>query len=164
MQLFVTFASFLALATVGYGQTPTKVTAFKDGPTNLGMYVYVPKKLTTPAPIIVAIHHCQGSATGYASETKYQPLADSHGFILIYPNSRSSGGCFDVSSTACKCTCLLVRPAIMFSFDEGSVLIQLLIYSPDPRWWRRQPNHREHGQIRSGQLRRRCEQDICDWD
>ncbi|KAF1965540.1 putative Acetylxylan esterase A [Bimuria novae-zelandiae CBS 107.79] len=64
------------------------------------MYVYVPSNLKKPAPILVAIHHCQGSATGYASETKYQPLANSKGFIVIYPNSRSSGGCFDVASTA----------------------------------------------------------------
>ncbi|KAH8884990.1 putative Acetylxylan esterase A [Thozetella sp. PMI_491] len=64
------------------------------------MYVYVPKKLATPAPILVAVHHCQGSAQQYSTESKYQPLADSKGFIIIYPNSRSSGGCFDVASTA----------------------------------------------------------------
>jgi poly(3-hydroxybutyrate) depolymerase len=99
MQLLTTFAT-LALATLGNCQSTTKVIAFKDGPTNLGMYVYVPKKLTAPAPIIVAIHHCQGSAQAYSTESHYMPLADQHGFILIYPNSRSSGGCFDVASTA----------------------------------------------------------------
>ncbi|TVY81090.1 putative acetylxylan esterase A [Lachnellula suecica] len=100
MQLLTAFASVAALAAAGTCQSITKVSGFNSGPTSLGMYVYVPKTLTKPAPIVVAIHHCQGSAQGYSTETKYMPLADSHGFILIYPNSRSSGGCFDVSSTA----------------------------------------------------------------
>ncbi|KAK3326866.1 putative Acetylxylan esterase A [Apodospora peruviana] len=64
------------------------------------MYVKVPKNLKTPAPIVVAVHHCQGSAQGYSGETKYQSLADQYGFIVIFPNSRSSGGCFDVASQA----------------------------------------------------------------
>jgi len=100
MQLLSTLATLAALVTIGNCQGITKVNAFKDGPTSLGMYVYVPKKLASPAPIIVAIHHCQGSAQAYSTESHYMPLADTHGFILIYPNSRSSGGCFDVSSTA----------------------------------------------------------------
>jgi len=100
MHLLSNLAVLIALTTFGNAQSISKVSGFNSGPTNLGMYVYVPKKLTTPAPIIVAIHHCQGSATAYSTETKYMPLADSHGFILIYPNSRSSGGCFDVASTA----------------------------------------------------------------
>jgi acetylxylan esterase len=90
----------VTLATVVTAQAPTKVNDFNLGPTKLGMYVYVPSNLKKPAPIVVAIHHCQGSATGYSSETKYQPLANSKGFIIIYPNSKSGGGCFDVASTA----------------------------------------------------------------
>jgi poly(3-hydroxybutyrate) depolymerase len=108
MQLLTTIATFAALATIGNCQGITKVSAFKDGPTGLGMYVYVPKKLTSPAPIVVAIHHCQGSAQAYSTESHYMPLADQHGFILIYPNSRSSGGCFDVASTASEFLPLLL--------------------------------------------------------
>lgn len=88
------------LSGLATAQAPQKVNDFTGGPTNLGMYVYKPANLKTPAPIVVAVHHCQGSATGYAGSTKYQPLANSKGFLVIYPNSRSSGGCFDVSSTA----------------------------------------------------------------
>lgn len=99
MQLVTVLASLTALAATGFCQI-TKVNDFNAGPTKLGMYVYVPKNLKTPAPVVVAVHHCQGSAQGYSTETKYMPLADSKGFILIYPNSRSSGGCFDVASTA----------------------------------------------------------------
>jgi len=88
------------LTPLATAQAPQKVNDFNLGPTNLGMYVYKPSNLKTPAPIVVAVHHCQGSATGYASETKYQPLANSKGFLIIYPNSKSGGGCFDVASTA----------------------------------------------------------------
>ncbi|KAI1212045.1 carbohydrate esterase family 1 protein [Annulohypoxylon truncatum] len=99
MQVLSTLAT-LALAAVGSCQSITKVNDFSGTPTNLGMYVYVPTSLQTPAPIIVAVHHCQGSAQGYSTESKYLSLADQHNFIVIYPNSRSSGGCFDVSSDA----------------------------------------------------------------
>jgi poly(3-hydroxybutyrate) depolymerase len=100
MQLLANLATLVALAAVGSCQSITKVNDFNASPTKLGMYVYVPSKLTTPAPIIVAVHHCQGSATEFSTETHFMPLAQQHGFIMIYPNSRSSGGCFDVSSTA----------------------------------------------------------------
>ncbi|KAI1137588.1 carbohydrate esterase family 1 protein [Hypoxylon sp. FL0543] len=99
MKLLSTITT-LAIATVGSSQSITKVNDFSGTPTNLGMYVYVPSNLKTPAPIVVAVHHCQGSAQGYSTESHYMPLATQHGFILIYPNSRSSGGCFDVSSDA----------------------------------------------------------------
>ncbi len=96
---WTTLAGAVALAAIGSCQI-TKVSDFSAGPTKVGMYVHVPKTLKSPAPIIVAVHHCQGSAQQYSTETKYMPLADQHGFILIYPNSKSSGGCFDVASTA----------------------------------------------------------------
>ncbi len=35
------------------------------------------------------------------------PLADKHNFILIYPNSKSGGGCFD----------LLPRPPVCSSYS-----------------------------------------------
>ena len=100
MQLTTTLASLVALATVGTAQL-TKVNDFSGTPTKLGMYIKVPKNLKTPAPIVVAVHHCQGSATGYSGSTKYVQLADQYGFIAIYPNSKSGGGCFDVASQAC---------------------------------------------------------------
>jgi acetylxylan esterase len=78
-----------------------QVTGFTSTPTNAKMYIYVPtNKLATP-PIIVAIHHCQGTGPGYFGETQgYAQNADTYGYIVIYPSSPSSGGCWDVSSTA----------------------------------------------------------------
>jgi poly(3-hydroxybutyrate) depolymerase len=99
MRLLATTASVVALATAATGQV-NKVSDFNAGPTKLGMFVHVPKNLKAPAPIVVAVHHCQGSAQAYSTETKYMPLSDQRGFILIYPNSKSGGGCFDVASQA----------------------------------------------------------------
>ena len=101
MQLLTTL-SLAALAALGNAQSLQKVNDFSAGPTKVGMYAVVPANLKKPAPIVVAIHHCQGSAQGYSTETHYMPLATQRGFILIYPNSKSGGGCFDVSSKACK--------------------------------------------------------------
>lgn len=90
----------LASLASALSSTLEQVTAFTDGPTNAGMYVYVPTGVTAPAPIIVAIHYCTGTANAYFTGTQYATLADTHGFIVIYPEAPSSGGCWDVASTA----------------------------------------------------------------
>ncbi|RFU23882.1 hypothetical protein B7463_g12456, partial [Scytalidium lignicola] len=76
------------------------VTAFNQGPTAAQMYIYVPTTKKANAPIILAIHYCSGTGPGYFSATQYANLADTYGFIVVYPSSPSSGGCWDVSSTA----------------------------------------------------------------
>ncbi|KAH7370228.1 putative Acetylxylan esterase A [Rhexocercosporidium sp. MPI-PUGE-AT-0058] len=65
------------------------------------MYVYVPTSKLAKPPIIVAIHHCAGTGPSYFGETQgYAQAADKSGFMIIYPSSPSSGGCWDVSSKA----------------------------------------------------------------
>ena len=64
------------------------------------MYVYIPTTVKSPAPIVLAIHYCTGTGPGYFSATQYATYADTYGYIVIYPSSPSSGGCWDVSSTA----------------------------------------------------------------
>lgn len=78
----------------------TKWGGIRRGPTKAGMYVYVPTKKVDKAPIIVAIHYCTGTAQKYFSGSNCASLADTHGFIVICPNSPSSGGCWDVASTS----------------------------------------------------------------
>lgn len=140
MKVLSTLAT-VAIATIGSCQSITKVNDFNAVPTKLGMYVYVPKTLTTPAPIIVAVHHCQGSAQGYSTESHYIPLADQHGFILIYPNSRSSGGCFDVASDASMCSSSLVLKENVFNLicialkhdggGDSQTIINMVKYAVD---------------------------------
>ena len=63
-------------------------------------YIYVPDKLATNPPIVVAIHYCTGSAQAYYQGTAWASNADSKGFLVIYPSSPHSGTCWDVSSKA----------------------------------------------------------------
>lgn len=102
MRYFSTLASLLALASVGNALTSSlqQVTGFTSTPTGAKMYIYVPTTKVASPPIIVAIHYCQGTAQEYFSGTLYAQYADTYGYIVIYPNSPSSGGCWDVASTA----------------------------------------------------------------
>ncbi|KAI5919184.1 carbohydrate esterase family 1 protein [Camillea tinctor] len=77
-----------------------QVTGFGANPSNTKMYIYVPDKLAESPAIIVAIHYCTGTAQQYYSGSPYARLADTKGFIVIYPESPYSGTCWDVSSKA----------------------------------------------------------------
>jgi acetylxylan esterase len=91
-------ASAVVSVTTALTSSLQEVTAFVTGPTAAKMYIYAPANISTPAPIIVAVHYCTGSGPAYFSATKYASLADTHNFIVIYPSAPSSGGCWDVSS------------------------------------------------------------------
>jgi acetylxylan esterase len=85
----------------GAAQPLVQVTAdIGPNPNNVGMFVYKPAVLAKPTPLIVAIHYCQGSAQDYFTGTQYANLADTLGFIVVYPNSPRAGSCFDVNTNA----------------------------------------------------------------
>ena len=69
-------------------------------PTYVNMYIYVPDTLAAKPAILVASHHCQGTAASTYSETKssFVPLADKNGFIIIFPEA-TGHNCWDVGST-----------------------------------------------------------------
>lgn len=75
-------------------------------PETVSMYLYVPDNLASPAPILVLVHFCGGSAGavfGQAQGGGLVAAADQHGFILVVPqaaNPDSSGRCWDVGSSA----------------------------------------------------------------
>lgn len=99
-------AAALALApTLTQAASLKQVTSFGANTSNTKMYIYVPDALaakgaSTNAPVIVAIHYCTGTAQAYYTGTPYAQLADTHNFIVIYPESPYSGTCWDVSSQA----------------------------------------------------------------
>lgn len=99
LKMFVKTLATVLLSAVGafaaQGQL-VQVTNFGQNPTNVGMFVYKPAKLASPPPLIVAMHYCTGTAQAYFQGTQYANLADTHGFIVIYPNAPDSGGCWDV--------------------------------------------------------------------
>ncbi|KAJ7754215.1 carbohydrate esterase family 1 and carbohydrate-binding module family 1 protein [Mycena maculata] len=80
--------------------TLQQVTNFGSNPTNVGMYVYKPTTVTASPAVIVAIHECTATGPDYFEGSPYASLADTYGFIVIYPSSPNSGTCWDVSSPA----------------------------------------------------------------
>jgi endo-1,4-beta-xylanase len=77
-----------------------EVRGFGNNPSNARMFIYVPDKLAAAPPVLVAIHYCGGNANAYFTGTGYRALADQYGFIVVYPQTTSSDGCFDVHSDA----------------------------------------------------------------
>lgn len=57
---------------------------FKAGPTAAIMYTYVPKSFKKGSPVVVALHHCAGTAPGYFREYPDWPKsADQKGFMMV---------------------------------------------------------------------------------
>lgn len=77
-----------------------QVSDYGSNPAGVPMYVYVPRALASKPGVIVAIHYCTGTAQAYYSGSPYAQLAETYGFVVIYPSSPHSGTCWDVSSTA----------------------------------------------------------------
>jgi poly(hydroxyalkanoate) depolymerase family esterase len=80
----------------------TQVTGFGADPGDIPMYLYVPDDVAPRPGILVAMHGCDGWATGFHQDTEFASLADRHGFVVIYPQANKSANdrsnCFDVWS------------------------------------------------------------------
>src|SRR5206468_13058954 len=91
-------AALLPVATILLAASPSPAATWKTG-VSYGaatvMDLYVPDKPATPAPIVVALHSCGGTAMG--AHAWLQSSADRYGFMLITPTA--DGGCFDASPT-----------------------------------------------------------------
>ncbi|RDW73638.1 hypothetical protein BP5796_07080 [Coleophoma crateriformis] len=99
-RMWSTILSLAVLIPSVLGAALTQVTNFGSNPTNVSMYIYVPDNVVANPPIIVALHYCTGSAAAYFNGTQYAALAETYGYIVIYPEAPSSVKCFDVSSNA----------------------------------------------------------------
>ncbi|WP_026930772.1 extracellular catalytic domain type 1 short-chain-length polyhydroxyalkanoate depolymerase [Glycomyces tenuis] len=109
---FAAVLSGLLLAAAGVAFAPsaaaaslTEVTDFGDNPGNLRMHIYVPDSRPDDPAVLVAMHGCGGSGTGFYSGSEFASLADQYGFIVIYPTATKQtamGNCFDVWSEASK--------------------------------------------------------------
>jgi len=68
-------------------------------PSYVNMYAYVPDQLAAKPPIVVAPHHCQGTAQStYSEMASLVSIADSKGFIMIFPEATGEN-CWDAGST-----------------------------------------------------------------
>ncbi|HEV8547600.1 MAG TPA: PHB depolymerase family esterase, partial [Polyangiaceae bacterium] len=67
-------------------------------PSYVNMYAYVPDGLATNPPIVVAPHHCQGTAQStYSEMASLLSIADKTGFLVIFPEATGEN-CWDAGS------------------------------------------------------------------
>jgi len=93
-------ALLLTLFQLGWAGTYSQVTNFGANPSGAKMFLYKPTKIATNPAVIVAVHYCSGNAQAYYTGTPYASLAETYGYLVIYPESPYSGTCWDVSSKA----------------------------------------------------------------
>jgi poly(hydroxyalkanoate) depolymerase family esterase len=65
-------------------------TADGINPGNLRMSVYVPDKLPSNPPLVVALHGCGQTAADYDRGTGWSHLADRHGFVVVFPEQQTA--------------------------------------------------------------------------
>src|ERR1700712_3848989 len=62
-----------------------EVAEFGDNPGALRMLRYVPPGLPPGAPLVVVLHGCTQTASGYDRGTGWSVLAQRHGFAVLFP-------------------------------------------------------------------------------
>jgi acetylxylan esterase len=100
--LVAALAAITVLPTVlGAANSLIPVSNFGTNPSNVTMYLYLPTVLAPNPPILVNPHWCHGSAQAAFTGTQLATLADTYGYIMIFPNSPNTVDmCWDVSSNA----------------------------------------------------------------
>lgn len=97
LALILTICSIPAVLSAAHNLT--LVPNFGYNPSNVAMYIYVPTKLAPNPPILVNPHWCEGSAQDAFAGTELATLADTYGYIMVFPNSPNTADhCWDVSS------------------------------------------------------------------
>lgn len=87
-------ADFAAADAVTQTAGLTQVSSFGSNPGKLSMYLYTPATLpSTNVPVVVALHGCAQTASAYQG-AGWNTLADELGFIVVYPQTTASAGCF----------------------------------------------------------------------
>jgi feruloyl esterase len=61
---------------------------FGKNPGNLRMFIHVPSRLPSMAPLVVALHGCSQTAEEYDRGTGWSALADRLGFAVVYPQQQ----------------------------------------------------------------------------
>lgn len=81
----------------GGGSGSQSVSGFNN-PGNLKMYTYLPSGLPENAPVIVVLHGCAQSASGYYDDAGWDKMADAYGAALLLPEQTSGNNmmsCFN---------------------------------------------------------------------
>ena len=76
----------------------TDFDGFGRNPGNLRARVYVPSSVRERPPLVVVLHGCTQTASGYDSGSGWSRLADDHGVILLFPEQKTANNpnrCFN---------------------------------------------------------------------
>ncbi|HEY6577956.1 MAG TPA: PHB depolymerase family esterase [Rhizomicrobium sp.] len=88
-----------ALGVSGHpGHQLSEITAFGSNPGQLRMWTYIPQDLPAVSPLVVVLHGCGQSASGYANGAGWNDLADRYGFGVLAPEQtpqNNPNGCFN---------------------------------------------------------------------
>lgn len=71
---------------------------FGSNPGALGAYTYLPSEPQKNMPLVVVLHGCTQTATGYDSGAGWSQLAEDYGFALLFPEQRRTNNpnlCFN---------------------------------------------------------------------
>ena len=71
---------------------------FGSNPGNLRMFAFVPARLQQPRALVVVLHGCGQTASGYDLGAGWSTLAKHYGFALVLPQQQSANnanGCFN---------------------------------------------------------------------
>ncbi len=75
-----------------------EVASFGENPGGLRMLRFVPPGLPPGAPLVVVLHGCTQTASGYDKGTGWSTLAARHGFAVLYPEQQRANNantCFN---------------------------------------------------------------------
>jgi feruloyl esterase len=65
-----------------------ELTAFGANPGNLRMFAYAPAHMPPKPPLVIALHGCTQTSDEYDHGTGWSSLADSLGFVVVYPQQQ----------------------------------------------------------------------------
>jgi acetylxylan esterase len=76
-----------------------QISNWGTNPSGMTLHAYIPNQVASSPAVILALHPCGGSGQQYASSTRYGQLAETYGFIVLYPSSTQDSNCWDVATT-----------------------------------------------------------------
>jgi len=98
-KLYIATFLFIACTLAAFSQKGwAPVTNFDSNPGNLNMYSYTPDNMSADAPLVIVMHGCGQTASGFSLQTAWNNMADAHKFYVAYAEQtmlNNSGYCFN---------------------------------------------------------------------
>jgi poly(hydroxyalkanoate) depolymerase family esterase len=92
------FGIYSRSASAGAGSPLVEIDGFGTNPGALRMFAHVPEQLPRASALVVVLHGCGQTATGYDIGTGWSTLANRYGFALLMPEQQAANNantCFN---------------------------------------------------------------------